>query len=233
MSYSKKTIKKTPIKKPIKKKTIKKKPIKKKSIKKKPIKKKSIKKTSTKKPIKKTSTKKPNKKISIKKPIKKTSTKKPNKKTSTKKPNKKIINGEDFIKQIIDDLNKQVKKIEKLNKNKKSLKNCENFCINDFLVEIEEYKKKMSKEYKIPYKKSDKLQNEIMLNNCKKSFCNKKCIEFDLSNFFGIEELYKNWKKSVKNSFTDQYTDEEIKILKKKYALSGCITIPGYNVLHK
>ena len=98
---------------------------------------------------------------------------------------------------------------------------------------MEEYKKKMSKEYKIPYKKPDKLQNEIMLNNCKKCFYNKKCIEFDLSDFFGIEELYKNWKKSVKNSFTDQYTDEEIKILKKKYALSGCIKFPEYNVLHK
>jgi len=60
-------------------------------------------------------------------------------------------------------------------KNKSGLKKCENFCKNDYALEMEKvsgefYKKHLKTQYN-----PSKVTREINYNACKKKFCNEKC----------------------------------------------------------
>ena len=115
------------------------------------------------------------------------------------------------------------KKLNKTIKNKSSLKKCEDFCKNDYMVEMNKVFKKSGEKWRVPYNPT-KEDNEFMYSTCKKTFCNEKCEGYG---FFG------NKKKKIKNSFQDTYSTNKVKMFKKKGALSGCVDITDYNIFHK
>jgi hypothetical protein len=133
-----------------------------------------------------------------------------------------------------------------------TMKKCHNFCKNDWMVE--QYKnvptklKSIMNKSKIAEIPKKELQ-EMDFRLCKRNFCNEGCHEgFD---FFGIKEqqkkFQKNFSKKLYNGFVDTYSTNEVEMLKKKGALSGCvkpsnhnniiiknkIPVNRYNVFHK
>ena len=121
--------------------------------------------------------------------------------------------------------NTKTKKI----KNKKSKKNCKHFCKKDYMIEMNKVFKKNYEKNNIPYQPPTEKENKLMYKSCKKSFCNKSCDGFD---FFGDVAQQKQFKKKIKNGFHDRYSNNEIQMLKKKGALSGCVDNQDYNVFH-
>jgi hypothetical protein len=122
------------------------------------------------------------------------------------------------------------KKLNKTIKNKTTLKKCEDFCKNDYMVEMKKVFKKSSKKYNIPYKSPTKQEDEFAYNTCKKTFCNEKCEGYD---FFGDKQKQIDFKKKIKNGFQDTYSRNKVEMLKKRGALSGCVDIIDYDVFHK
>ena len=112
--------------------------------------------------------------------------------------------------------------------NKKRLK-CENFCKQDYLVEMNKKFKKSCKKYIILYQKPNKLENNLTVKSCKKSFCNKTCKGYDLMG----KDMEKKFLKKIKNGFQKTYSSKDVALLKKKGAESGCVHITDYNVQHK
>ena len=133
------------------------------------------------------------------------------------------------------------------------MKKCHNFCKNDWMVE--QYKnvpanlKSIMNKSKIAGIDRKKLE-DMDYRLCKKNFCNESCgegFEFDL--LFGkVKEAQKkkfqeNFSKKLYNGFVDSYSAEEVEMLKKKGALSGCVkpinhdirikNAIGYDVFHK
>ena len=121
------------------------------------------------------------------------------------------------------------KKLNKTIKNKSSLKKCEDFCKNDYMVEMNKVFKKSGEKWNVPYNPT-KEYSDFMYNNCKKTFCNEKCEGYD---FFGDKQKQIDFKKKIKNGFQDRYSTNKVKILKKKGALSGCVDIVDYDIFHK
>jgi hypothetical protein len=117
------------------------------------------------------------------------------------------------------------KKIKKTIKNKSTLKKCEHFCKNDYMVELKKVFKK-GLQYKSPTKQED----EFTYNTCKKTFCNEKCEGYD---FFGDKQKQIDFKKKIKNGFQDTYSTNKVEMLKKRGALSGCVDVLDYDVFHK
>jgi hypothetical protein len=118
----------------------------------------------------------------------------------------------------MDDLKRKEEKfVQKLNKsikNKASLKTCENFCRNDYLVAMDKANKKYSKKYRTPYSPVQ-LDDRFSNNVCKKTYCNVKCA--------GYPAVYnKTTKVGVKNGFHKSYSFRKIKKLKQRGALSAC-----------
>ena len=120
---------------------------------------------------------------------------------------------------------KFIRKLNKSIKNKASLKTCENFCRNDYLVEMDKINKKYSKKFNIPYSPVQ-LDDRFSNNVCKKTYCNVKCA--------GYPALYnKTLKRSVKDGFHTSYTPRKLKKMKQRGALSGCMpSTRDYNVFH-
>jgi hypothetical protein len=118
--------------------------------------------------------------------------------------------------------------IQKLNKtiNKDSLKTCENFCKNDYLVEMAKEEKKLSKKYHVNPFKRTKSDVQFSNNVCKKSYCNVKCA--------GYPAFYnKTTKRKIKNGFHKSFTPRQLNKLKKRGALSGCFPpTRDYNIFH-
>ena len=116
-----------------------------------------------------------------------------------------------------------VKKINKSIKNKSSLKNCENFCKKDYIVEINKQFKRSSKKYNILYKLPTATEKIYAYNTCKKTFCNKKCE--------GYEQI--DFNKKITDGFQNTYSKDKVEMLKKRGALFGCVDMVDYNVFHK
>ena len=134
-----------------------------------------------------------------------------------------------ILQKIMKKSNSFSKKINKTIKNKSSLKKCEDFCKNDYMVEMNKVFKKSGEKWNVPYNPTKK-DNDFMYNNCKKIFCNEKCEGFDL---FGDKQKQIDFKKKIKNGFQDTYSTNKVKMLKKKGALSGCVDIVDYDIFHK
>lgn len=80
-------------------------------------------------------------------------------------------------------MKKSKKYNERLNKtikNKKTLKKCNNFCIKDYMVEMNKVYKNTSEKYNIPYKPPTKQEEEFAYTTCKKTFCNETCEGYNL-----------------------------------------------------
>ena len=109
-----------------------------------------------------------------------------------------------------------------------TMKKCHNFCKNDWMVE--QYKNVPTKLKSIMNKSKivgipKKELQEMDFRVCKRNFCNEGCQEgFD---FFGVKEqqdnFQKNFSKKLYNGFVDTYSANEVEMLKKKGALSGCV----------
>jgi len=135
------------------------------------------------------------------------------------------------------------------------MKKCEHFCKKDYMPEMAKINDKRRKEEKNPlairvYSLVDKYKaiakdslvdkykaivKDIEYNGCKKIYCNEKCEGY---NFNGDAKLKKKFLKTIKNRFVDGYSAKEVKILKKRGALSGCWKVGksynyGYDIFHK
>lgn len=135
-----------------------------------------------------------------------------------------------ILKKLYSKVKNRINKINKTIKNKPSLKKCEQFCKNDYIVEMNKVFKKSAEKYNLPYTPPTKEEQNFAFNTCKKTFCNEKCEGYDL--------LGKNFelelKKNLNNGFKNTYSKKQIEMLKKKGALSGCVDVTGiYNVFHK
>lgn len=139
------------------------------------------------------------------------------------KKNKKIL------RKIMNKSKSFSKKLNKTIKNKPTLKKCEDFCKNDYMVEMEKVFKKGSKNNN-SYKSPTKQEYEFAYNTCKKTFCNEKCEGYD---FFGDKQKQIDFKKKIKNGFQDTYSTNKVEMLKKRGALSGCVDIVDYDIFHK
>jgi len=122
------------------------------------------------------------------------------------------------------DKNKTEKK-----KHRKTKKKCKRFCKKDYLPEINKRAKQVSEKQNIPYQPPTDKEKKLYYKGCKKSFCNRKCKGYD---FFGNKERQKEFQANIKDGFENTFSEEQIKILKKKGALSGSLNIPDYDVLH-
>ena len=114
--------------------------------------------------------------------------------------------------------------------NRLSVKRCNHFCKDDYMVEMKKVFKKSAKKYGIPYKLPTKQEDEFSYNTCKKTFCNKKCKGYD---FNGDKNKQLTFKKKIKNGFQNTYSAKKIKMLKKRGALSQCVDIVDYDIFHK
>lgn len=114
------------------------------------------------------------------------------------------------------------------------MKKCHNFCKNDYLQKnfyekLPSVKSFKSEEEKKRIEKLDKSFKEMIQEVCIGNFCNEGCAEgFDFDLFSGTvkENLQKNFQekfsKKLYNGFIDSYSAEEVDMLKKRGALSGC-----------
>lgn len=120
----------------------------------------------------------------------------------------------------------------KILKSKKTLKNtknknknnCDNFCKNDYLIQIN---KRINE---IPYQSPSKKEKQCSLKVCKKTFCNKKCKGYE---FFGNTEKQKHFLKNIKNGFQKSYDNNKVEMYKKKGAISACVDVIDYDINHK
>jgi len=138
--------------------------------------------------------------------------------------------GKKILQKIMNKSKKFSKKLNKTIKNSSTLQKCEDFCKNDYMVEMKKVFKKLSEKYNIPYKSPTKQENEFAYNTCKKTFCNEKCEGFD---FLGDKQKQTNFKNKIKNGFQDTYSTNKVKMFKKRGALSGCVDVVDYDVFHK
>jgi hypothetical protein len=143
-------------------------------------------------------------------------------------------------------MNKSKKtKTKSVKKNKSTMKKCEHFCKKDYMPEMAKINDKRRKEEKNPlairlYDFLDKYNTKakekaIEYKGCKKTYCNEKCEGY---NFNGDTKFQKKFQKTRKNGFDDSYSAREIKMLKKRGALSGCWKVGksynyGYDIFHK
>lgn len=124
------------------------------------------------------------------------------------------------------------------------MKKCEHFCKKDYMPEMDKMNDKRRKEEKSPlaapgvYSVVDKIKaivKDIEYSGCKKTYCSKNCEGY---NFNGDAKLKKKFLKTRKNGFVDTYSAREIKMLKKRGAISGCWKVDksypyGYDIFHK
>jgi len=144
--------------------------------------------------------------------------------------NKSKKNYKKIFQKIINKSKKFSKKLNKTTKNKSSLKKCEKFCKDDYMVEMKKVFKKSAEKYNIPYESPTKQQDEFAYNTCKKTFCNEKCEGYD---FYGDKKKQLDFKKQIKNGFQNSYTKNKVEMLKKRGAMSGCVNISDYDIFHK
>jgi hypothetical protein len=97
------------------------------------------------------------------------------------------------------------------------MKQCEDFCKNDYKEHVVKQREKNQKKYNYVYSATNK-KDEFGYATCKKSYCNEKCEGLD---FFGDN------KKNIKNGFMNTFSKKQVEMLKKRGALSGCMNPRG------
>ena len=97
------------------------------------------------------------------------------------------------------------------------MKQCEDFCKNDYKEHVVKQREKNQKKYNYVYSATNK-KDEFGYATCKKSYCNEKCE--------GLEFFDDN-KKNIKNGFIDTFSKKQVEMLKKRGALSGCTNPRG------
>ena len=135
-----------------------------------------------------------------------------------------------ILKNIYSNVKNRIKKINKTIKNKPSLKKCDQFCKNDYIVEMNKVFKKSAEKYNLPYTPPTKEEQNFAFNTCKKTFCNEKCDGYD---FNGNKQQQLEFQKKIKNGFQNSYSKDKVNMLQKRGALSGCVDIIDYDVYHK
>lgn len=108
---------------------------------------------------------------------------------------------------------------------------CESFCKNEY---SKEYHRKsnniITTLLKKPYHtKLAPKHIKRYTKFCKKEFCNKGCNGYRVHR---SKTEKRRFIKSLKNSFQDEYSPEQIIELKKRGAISGCVYDRMYNVFH-
>jgi hypothetical protein len=103
------------------------------------------------------------------------------------------------------------------------MKQCEDFCKNDYKDHIVKHREKNQKKYNYIYSATNKA-DQFGYATCKKSYCNEKCEGLD---FFGDKEEELAHKKKIKNSFMNTFSAKQVEMLKKRGALSGCMNPRG------
>lgn len=84
--------------------------------------------------------------------------------------NKSKKRNKNIIKKIMNKSKSFSKKLTKTIKNKPTLKKCEDYCKNDYMVEMKKVFKNSSEKHNIPYKSPTKQEDEFAYNTCKKHF---------------------------------------------------------------
>jgi hypothetical protein len=97
------------------------------------------------------------------------------------------------------------------------MKQCEDFCKNDYKEHVVKQREKNQKKYNYVYSATNK-KDQFGYATCKKSYCNEKCEGLD---FFGDN------KKNIKNGFMNTFSAKQVEMLKKRGALSGCMNPRG------
>jgi hypothetical protein len=123
-------------------------------------------------------------------------------------------------------MNNIVKRINKTKKN--TLKKCEHFCKNDYMVKMDKVYKKSAKKWKVVYSPTKK-DKQYSYRVCKKTFCNPKCEGYD---FYGNVKQQEKFKKQIQHGFQQSYTSKEQQELQRKGALSGCVDVLDYPILN-
>jgi hypothetical protein len=134
-----------------------------------------------------------------------------------------------LFKKLINQSKKNNKKIKKTIKNKSSLKKCEHFCKNDYLVEMKKMFTKNAKQFNVEYNPT-KQDYEFSYQTCKKTFCNPNCEGYD---FNGDKQKQKQFQKKIKDGFQNTHATNRVDMLKKRGALSGCVDLDAYDAFHK
>jgi hypothetical protein len=82
--------------------------------------------------------------------------------------------------------------------------------------------------------------NDMEYKNCKNKYCNENCEVYDFNgNIKSLNtKLQKEYQKRLKNGFDERYSAKEIKMLKKRGAISGCSKVGKsytyrYDIFHK
>jgi hypothetical protein len=119
------------------------------------------------------------------------------------------------------------KKLNKTYKNNPAYSNCDKFC-KKFVAKSQEFWKRVAKTVKQPYKPFKKSMKNFLFNGCKKSHCNPKCTGYDI---YLTKKQHLQMKKELTNDFHKKFTKSEIKRLKKRGALTGCVKPPEYNAI--
>ena len=87
---------------------------------------------------------------------------------------------------------------------------CSRFCKNDYMPNIAKVVKKYTGSVNIDFAHKPKYKHMV----CKMIYCNKGCPNKNARTGF---------YKDIKNDFNIKYTDAEIKKMKDKGALTGCV----------
>jgi len=103
------------------------------------------------------------------------------------------------------------------------MKQCEDFCKNDYKEHIVKHREKNKKKYKYIYSATNKA-DQFGYATCKKTYCNETCDKLD---FFGDKEEELAHKKKIKNGFINTFSKKQVEMLKKRGALSGCTNPRG------
>jgi hypothetical protein len=123
-------------------------------------------------------------------------------------------------KRFLQDMSYYNKKIDKQIRNSsdtKSFNNCENYC-KKTLEDNDKFINKIRKKNKnlTPYNPTKK-EKESSFNECKKDYCNPKCVGYNIIN--SNDEL----KNKIVDGFRSYLSKKEIMELKKKGVLSRCV----------
>ena len=124
-----------------------------------------------------------------------------------------MISDKDFM-----NADKLEQKNKQFYKTLKSTKSCDRFCKSSAL-NIEKFSKKAAKSHGYTYKKPSKTLNDSYYRDCRKSFCNESCKGY----MFNDKKREQKFNSEIKNGFQKKYTKKNIKMLKKKGAVSGCL----------
>jgi hypothetical protein len=89
-------------------------------------------------------------------------------------------------------------------------------------LNTDKFLKKQAKRHGYTYKKNSKSMDDIFYRGCRKSSCNASCDGYMFRDKKGEQKFY----SEIKNGFHKKYTKKNIKTMKKRGAISGCLYDP-------